>query len=161
MISFRERRIIERIRNVLIKVSGDVCDSPKFFTFTIEKAKENYVVVICGGGTEINETLKKGGYEINFGPHGRITRTWEERKIVRDVLERKEKELQDTLVGKGVVVIAPILSAGSVLCHINGDNLVKAYYHGFDEIYVFTLKGRIEDKKEVFKDYPKVQIMEG
>lgn len=118
----------------------------------------NYVV-ICGGGTEINKALEKAGYEIKYDDHGRVTETWEERKIARDVLGAQEKELQDEFVGKGVVVVAPVLSAGSVLCHINGDNLVMAYYLGFDEIYVFTLKNRVRDKKEIFKAFPKVQII--
>ncbi len=147
------------VKNVLIKVSGDVSSNQKFFDFAIKKAKENYVIVICGGGTKINRTLQKAGYKINYGPHGRKTKTWKERKIARDTLEIEEKKLQDKFVGKGIVVIAPVLSAGSVLCHINGDNLVKAYYLGFNEIYVFTLKDRVKEKKEIFTDFPKIKII--
>jgi len=148
------------MKNILIKGSGDVTISHLFFNFVVKKAKDNYVVVICGGGTKISEALKKAGYVVEFDALGRrITKTWEERLIMRSVLECEEKRLQDMFVGKGVVVIPPILHAGSVLCPINGDDLVKAYELGFDEIYVFTLIDRAEKKKIIFQDLPKVQFM--
>jgi acetylglutamate kinase len=148
------------VPNVLIKVSGDVDDSQKFFDFVVAKAKTSHVVVISGGGTKINQALKAAGFEIKFDDkHGRITDTWEERKIARDVLEQTQKELQDKFVGQGVTVMAPILYPGTVLCHINGDNLVKAFYLGFCEIYAFTLKDRIKKKKTFFKKWPKVQVV--
>lgn len=148
------------MKNILIKASGDVVESRKFFDLVVEKARENYVVVICGGGTKISRALKKAGYAIRFDASGRrITETWEERMIMRDVLEHKEKQLQDWFVGKGVVVVSPILYAGSVLCPINGDDLVKAYELGFDEIYVLTIAERVEKKKIAFSDFPKVTII--
>jgi acetylglutamate kinase len=150
----------KEVPNVLIKVSGDLAENNEFFDFVVKKAKTNYVVVISGGGTKINQALEDAGYTIQFNDHhGRITKTWQERIIARDVLERAQKELQDKFVGKGVAVIAPILSPASVLCHINGDNLVKAFYLGFEEIYVFTLESRLENKKAFFTDSPKVEII--
>jgi acetylglutamate kinase len=148
------------IHNVLIKVSGDLADSDEFFNFVIAKAKKNFVVVICGGGTKINQELKNKGFEPHFcEPHGRITDTWQERKIARDVLENEQKRLQDKFVGKGVTVIPPLLIIGSVICHINGDNMIKASYLGFSEIYVFTLEERLEAKKQYFKECEKVKII--
>lgn len=147
------------MKNILIKASGDVTEKKEFFDFVAEKAEGNYVVVICGGGTKISKALEEAGYAIRYdGCNRRITETAEERMIMRDILEQEEKRLQDEFVGKGVVVVAPILYAGSVLCPINGDDLVKAYYLGFDEGYVFTKPERVEKKKEVFKDFPKVKI---
>jgi len=143
---------MSEVKNILIKVSGDISNNEEFFNFAKKKAKNNYVFVICGAGTKISEVLNKSGYKIKYDDnHGRITQTFAERKIVRDVLEDEEKRLQDKFIGTGVAVGAPILNAGPVLCHINGDNLAKAYYLGFDEIYVFTLKSRIERKKEILK----------
>lgn len=147
------------MKNVLIKASGDVKDHPDFLEFADEKAKENYVIVISGGGTQVGRVLENAGYKIEYNEHGRITATWEERKIARDVLEKEAKDLEDKFLGKGIVVIPPILYAGSVLCHINADNLVKAFYLGFDEIYVFTLKERIAAKEKEFAGYPKVQVV--
>lgn len=147
-------------KNVLIKASGDVTWSSEFLNFTRRKAKDNYVVVICGGGTKVSKELKAAGYEVRFDEnHGRITETLTERRIARDVLECEAQKLEDRFVGKGVVVLPPILYAGSVLCHINADNLVKAYYLGFDEIYVFTRQDRLDAKQESFRSYPKVQVI--
>ena len=148
------------IKNILIKVSGDISDNQDFFEFATDKSRDNYVFVICGAGTKISNALSGAGYEIKYANnHGRITQTFTERKIVRNVLEDEERRLQDKFVGSGVIVGSPIINAGSVLCHINGDNLVKAYYLGFDEIYVFTLKLRVDNKKKIFKEYKKVKVV--
>lgn len=148
------------MKNILIKASGDVTGKKDFLSFVSKQARRNYVVVICGGGTKISVALKKAGYPVQFNERGcRIMKSREERVIMRSVLEEEERCLQDRFVGKGVVVTAPILYAGSVLCPINGDDLVKAYYLGFDEIYVFTKTERAKKKKEIFKDFPKVAIM--
>ena len=148
------------MKNILVKGSGDITDSQQFFDFVIEKARSNYVVVVCGGGTKISASLKKAGYAVKYDKLGRrVTKTWEERIIMRDVLEHEEKKLQDKFVGKGVIVVPPIIYAGSALCPINGDDLVKAYDLGFDEIYVFTKKERIEKKQAIFQEWYKVKIV--
>jgi len=148
------------VKNILIKVSGDVSSNQLFIDFAIRKAKGNYVVVICGAGTKISDALKKSGYEIKFDDnHGRITETWQERQIVRSILEEEERNIQDIFVGKGIIVEAPIISVGRVLCPINGDNYVKAAYLGFDEVHVLTLKDRVKSKEEIFVDFPKVEII--
>ena len=147
------------MKNILIKVSGDLNENPKVLDFIKKKAERNYVVVICGGGTKISLAFSRAGYAISFDEKGRrVASSLEERIIMRKVLETEEKKLQDKLVGKGVFVKAPILYAGSVLCPINGDDLMKAYYLGFDEIYVYTKKDRVKKKKLAFRDYPKVKI---
>lgn len=146
--------------NILIKGSGDITDSQQFFNFVFEKTRSNYVVVICGGGTKISAALQEAGYAVEYDElDRRIIHTWEERVIMRDVIEQEEKRLQDKFVGKGVIVVPPILYAGSVLCPINGDDLVKAYDLGFDEIYVLTKKERIKKKKAIFEKWPKVKII--
>ena len=148
------------MKNILIKGSGDVTDSQVFFDFVAKTATENYTVVICGCGTKINTALKKAGYIVKFDKLGRrITNTWKERMIVRYILEREEKYLQDKFVGKGVIIIPPILYAGSVLCPINGDDLVEAYELGFDKVYVFTTEERFEEKKIVFQNFPKITVL--
>lgn len=148
------------MKNILIKGSGDVIDSQVFFDFVTKTAVENYTVVICGCGTEINTALKKTGYTVKFDKLGRrITNTWKERMVVRYILECKEKRLQDKFVGKGVIIVPPILYAGSVLCPINGDDLVKAYELGFDKVYVFTKEERYKKKKIIFQDFPKITVL--
>ena len=152
---------MQEIRNVLIKGSGDITDSQVFFNFAVEKAINNQVLVICGGGTKISLALETAGYEVKFDELGcRITETWRERIIMRNVLEEEEKRLQDKFVGKGVMVEAPIIySSNKVLCPINGDDLVWAYRIGYDEIYIFTTKDRVEAKKKKFRKIFKVKII--
>ncbi|VAW32686.1 hypothetical protein MNBD_CPR01-544, partial [hydrothermal vent metagenome] len=128
--------------------------------FVINLAKKSFVIVVVGGGTEISERLSKAGYEIIFDDiHGRVTESWEERKIARDVLEENAKKLQDFFVGKGVFVVPPIIDVAGVTCHINGDNYIKSAYLGFDKLYIFTLKDRIKKKEQIFKNYPKVEVI--
>lgn len=147
------------VKNVLIKVSGDVVEKGGVLDFIADKARENYVVVVCGAGTKIGAAPEERGHEVKFNRHGRVTESFEERRIVRNVLEQEQKKLQDKLVGTGANVVAPIIEMASVLCHINGDAYVRAGYLGFEEIYVFTLKDRVEAKMEVFEGFSKVEVV--
>lgn len=146
------------IKNVLIKASGDVIDRQEVFDFAREKARNNHTVLVCGAGTKIGEALTKKGYVPRFNEHGRITETFEERKIARDVLEYEQRRQQDRFIGTGVEVEKPLMEVGSVLAPINGDTYVKAAYLGFDEIYIFTLKDRVSTKEDVFRGYDKTEI---
>ncbi|OGD68142.1 hypothetical protein A2996_00565 [Candidatus Campbellbacteria bacterium RIFCSPLOWO2_01_FULL_34_15] len=148
------------MKTILIKGSGDVTERQEFLDFITEKSKKDYVVVICGGGSKINKALKEGGYSVQFDDSGRrITKTPEEKTIARNILEKERNILQDKFYTKNVFVLSPILYAGAVICHINGDDLVKAYELGFDEIFVFTKEKRIEKKKLIFKNNSKVTII--
>jgi len=147
------------VKNVLIKASGDVFESKAFKYFVAQKATESFVVIVVGGGTEISKRLEAAGYTITFDDvHGRITKSWEERKIARDVLEENAKKLQDDLVGTGAFVVPSIIDIAGVTCHINGDNYIKSAYLGFDELYVFTTENRLKAKSKIFRGYQKVKI---
>lgn len=148
------------MKTILIKGSGDVTERQEFLDFINEKSKKDYIVVICGGGSKINKALKEAGYPVQFDDFGRrITKTPEEKTIARNILEKERNILQDKFYTKNVFVLSPILYAGAVICHINGDDLVKAYELGFDEIFVFTKEKRINKKKLIFKDIPKIKII--
>jgi hypothetical protein len=148
------------MKNILVKGSGDVMDRGEFFKFVVDKAEENYTVLIPGAGTKISIALKEAGYDIMFDKLGRrVTKTWRERIIMRNILEQEQVRLEEKFVGKGVVILPPILYAGSVLCPINGDDLVRAYELGFDEIYVFTTGDRVEKKRITFQDYPTITVI--
>jgi len=148
------------MKNVLVKGSGDVTEKEEFSNNVIEIAKENYVVLICGGGTKISAALENAGYKVEFDSLGRrVTKTWEERLIMRNILEAEEKKLQNKFTGKGVVVVPPILYAASVLCPINGDDLVMAYELGFDEVYIYTTKNRVKKKQQRFQNIKKVTVL--
>jgi len=148
------------MKNILVKGSGDLTGGQQFYNFVIGKTFNNQVVVICGGGSKISAALKDAGYKIKFDGLGRrVTETVQERLIMKKILDSEVKVLQEKFHPHRVDVVAPILRAGSVLCPINGDDLVKAYELGFDEIYVLTKEERIEKKQLIFKDFPKVQII--
>ena len=150
---------MSNVKNVLIKASGDVLESKALKNFVTQKAKKSFVVIVVGGGTAISKRLEVAGYAIAFDDvHGRITESWEERKIARDVLEENTKKLQDDLVGTGAFVVPSIIDIAGVTCHINGDNYIKSAYLGFDELYVFTTKNRLKAKSKIFRGYQKVKI---
>ena len=147
------------MKNILVKGSGDTLENPKFIKFIKDKAKKNKLVVICGGGTQISEALAKAGYKINYNHLGRVAETKEEKNIIKKVLQKEKIKIEKRLNSKNIETIIPVLKAGSVECHINADNLTKAYYLGFDYIFVFTLANRSKDKKRIFKDFPRVKII--
>lgn len=151
--------MLNDMKNILVKGSGDTLENPKFIEFIKEKAKKNKIVVICGGGTQISDALAEAGYKINYNHLGRVAETKEEKNIIKKVLQKEKIKIEKRFNSKNVEIIIPVLKAGSVECHINADNLTKAYYLGFDHIFVFTLKNRSKDKKKIFKDYLRVKII--
>lgn len=147
-------------QNVLIKISGDLVKDERTLNFIAERARGNFVVVISGGGTEISEELKAAGIKFEFGPAGRIT-DYAGRQIARDILERHQAQLQDEFITRGinVVVVIPVIEIGTVLCHINGDDFLKLGYNSFDALYCFTRLEKIQDKENVFREYPKIRVI--
>ncbi len=147
--------------NYLVKISGDMLQD-KVLEWVEGLAREYFVVVCVGGGTQINEAFTKAGLPVGkFGPLGRETKTFLERQLARDVLEKNQVEIQDKLASLGVhvSVIIPVLDIGTVLCHVNGDQLVLTAYHGFDVLYVVTTSDRVEEKRKFFAPYPKIQVV--
>ncbi len=148
------------MQNIFIKVSGDLYKHDSFLDFVSSVSKEGHVVVCVGGGTQINAALQENGFALSeHGPLGRELLSIEEKQIARNVLERNQAELQNILVEKGIVanVIIPVLDIGSVTCHVNGDEMLKAVYLGFDRLCIVTLKERLLKKQEQFKGLPKIQ----
>lgn len=149
-------------KTALIKISGDLCKRHDVMDW-IGNVSMSYFVVICvGGGTQINEAFSKKNFPVlKHGPLGRESKTFEERQLARDILEKNQVEMQDLLADNGIVVnvVIPVLDIGSVLCHVNGDTFVLAAYLGFDKIYIITLKERVGEKQKQFKKYPKIEIV--
>lgn len=148
-------------KTALIKISGDLVGNDKVIEKIRKIAIESFTVIILGGGTQISEAFEQRGFAVDFGPLGRNTETLEQRQLARDVLERNQAETQDLLAEKGIVatVIIPVLDIGSVLCHVNGDVFLLSAYLGFDKLYVFTLKERMEAKRKEFEKYPKIEVI--
>lgn len=149
-------------KNVFVKVSGDVVENNALDEWLRALSKDAFVVVCVGGGTQINAILTEAGYQLKpHGPLGRELETFKERQLVRDVLEANQSALQDRLGMKGiqVTVVIPVQEWGTVLCHMNGDEAVRAAYLGFDELYLVTTSERLTNKNLQFQDLPKVDVI--
>ena len=83
----------------------------KAFEFIKGLSKKHYVVVLCGGGEQINKAFKEKGLEIEFGPAGRKT-TFKGRQISRDVLEKNQKEIQDKFIKREIKTFEDYIGVG-------------------------------------------------
>lgn len=149
-------------KNLYIKVSGDLCQKESFFDYLKDVTSRYFVVVCVGGGTQINEALLKEGISAGaHGPMGRELQTFELRQLARDMLERNQFCLQDKLATLEIsaVVTIPVIEIGSVLCHVNGDQMVRAAYIGFDKLVIVTTPERVEKKTLEFVNLPKVEVV--
>ncbi|HMP67452.1 MAG TPA: hypothetical protein PKA60_01760 [Candidatus Paceibacterota bacterium] len=149
-------------KNLFVKVSGDLSRSVNFIEYLRVVTRDYFTVICVGGGTQINEAFSKMG--IVPSPHGQMGRelpSFELRQIARDVLEKNQSDLQDTLASLGInaVVIIPVLDLGSVLCHVNGDEMVKTAYIGFDQLVVITTEDRVERKITEFFGLDKIMVI--
>jgi uridylate kinase len=140
-------------QNALIKISGSLLKDKKAIEQIKKISKKYFTVILIGGGEQINKAFKKKGWKIKFGPLGRITKTFEQKQLARDVLEKNQEIVQDMLdeLGIGARVIIPVDEVASVICHVNGDIMVLSAYNGFDRIFMFTPKNNVEKKKKWLK----------
>lgn len=147
-------------RTAFVKISGDLIDKESVLQWLKSIASEFFTVVCVGGGTQISKAFSEKGFPIEFGPQGRITKTFEERQLARDVLEKNQVYVQDILAENSIVatVIIPVLDIASVLNHVNGDDFALLAT-GFDEVYILTLENRVSTKEEQFRDYPKISVV--
>ena len=148
-------------KKTFIKVSGDEYLNPAFRTWIKQLSKESWVVICVGGGTQINEEFARRGFPVKpHGPLGRETDTFEERQVQRDVLEMNQTALQDWLAKEGVfaAVEIPFVMSGTVHCPVNGDQMLRTVYLGFDELFVVTTPERVESKQDMFAELPKIKI---
>jgi hypothetical protein len=135
--------------NVLVKISGNLLVNQDVLDWLRQLSGHYSLVVVPGGGGDINKAFKERGFEIKFCPLGRVTKSLEERQVARDVLEKNQALMQDLLDENGIEarVEIPVRTFGTVLCHENGDILVLSVYNGFDSIYILTSKNTVEAKR--------------
>lgn len=114
-----------------VKVSGDAFRNLAFLAWVADLSQGRYVVVCVGGGTQINEELERQGMPFKpHGPLGRELETFAHRQLARNILELNAVECEDVLAAEGihVHVTIPVLEVGGVLCHVNGDQMVRTVY---------------------------------
>ena len=155
-------------KKIFIKVSGSLINNPRFYHFMASMGDPKAVkIVLCvGGGEQINENLKKAGYNVSgtFGPAGREQENAKAKAITYQTLITNKQIVERELLKRHCapplyMCIPPIIHIGEELCFVNGDNMVVAAYLGYDLLFVATLKERFDAKSEQFKDYRKVQIV--
>jgi hypothetical protein len=112
-------------------------------------SKDNFTVICIGGGKQISEAFKKSGFEIKFGPLGRITDSIEERCLALKILKKNQRTVHNLLKENGIdaTVIIPVDKIAGVICPVNGDVKILSAYNGYDKIFILTLKERTAKKK--------------
>jgi acetylglutamate kinase len=151
-------------KKALVKISGDLLHNPGALSwFKKTCARYAYVLVVVGGGTQINAALRRHKLTVRFGPLGREVGP-EGRDLARAVLLKNKDEIETFLrehapkLRRKVEVVVPVISAGEVLCHVNGDEYVRMCYHGFDRLYVLTARKRKRGKQRFFRGLQKVHV---
>ncbi len=149
-------------KTVFIKASGDQYLNPKFREWLKPFTENSFVCISPGAGTQTNEEFIRRGWPVKpHGPLGRETETFEQRQVSRDIAEGNQATLQDWLADEGIfaVVEKPFLEIGTVLCPVNGDQMVENAYIGYDELYVITTPDRLDEKIKAFEHLPKVTVL--
>jgi len=148
-------------KKALIKISGDLLAKKDVIAKIREISREYFTVITVGGGTQINEAFEQRGFPIKFGPLGRETNSLEEKQLARDILEKNQIETQDFLTKENIsaTVVIPFVDIASIACPINGDTFALTAYLGFDNLYIFTLKERVDEKRKEFEKYPKIEVI--
>lgn len=136
--------------NVFVKVSGDLLEKPEVLDWLKDMGKIYSLVICVGGGKQISEAFKQNNYAISFGLLGRVTKTFAERQLARDVLELNQAMVQDSCDDLDISarVIIPVEDIGGVICPINGDIMLLAVYNGYDKIFILTEKGNAKKKQD-------------
>lgn len=149
-------------KTAFVKISGDLSSHEEVVKWLRKITKKYFTTICVGGGTQINEAFAKNGFKFEkHGPLGRETKNFKQRQLARDVLEKNQAQLQDLLAAKNIsaAVVIPVLDIGTVICHINGDIFTLAAYHGYDKLYVVTMKSRIKEKQKSLVPYPKIEVV--
>jgi len=144
--------------NAFVKISGSLIEKEEVLEWLKNISKQYFVAICIGGGRQINEAFKERGFNVRFGPMGRITKTLEEKQLARDVLEKNQAVIQDMVDEMGISarVIIPVDDVATVLCPVNGDVKVLAAYNGYDKIFILTSKERARKKRLWVKRVAKV-----
>ncbi len=125
-------------KNIFMKASGDLFTHPDFIQIVRKCVEEGSHVVICtGGGGQINRMFRElgtGEDKEKHGPLGRELVTDDQKNRARKVLEKNQENLEAILEEEKIkaAVVIPVLDIDGVVCHINGDQMVRASYIGFD-----------------------------
>ena len=133
-------------KNVLIKLSGDLYLNPKIIEDLYKISSTSEATLICGFGTEYGKTLNAANIQFHYENGIRIIDNPEEEQRALRIGHHIQNEIQAKL-RKEIPRIKGFLDCISTdkdgkLVNINGDELVRKHGAGYDEVIVYTLKGR-------------------
>ena len=148
--------------NVFVKVSGDLIRRQDVLLWIKEKTGRCHLIICVGGGSDINEEFKEKGFTVYYGPLGRETKHLIELQTARDILEENQALVQDLLADYNIYaeVILPFIYLGTLLCPVNGDEMVRLAYIRCMRLFVLTEEGeRLKEKKEKFAGLDKIEVI--
>lgn len=147
--------------STFVKISWDLIDKKEVLEYLKGLSEKSFLVICTWWWSQINEEFRKRWFEIAFWALGREIKSFEWRQLARNILEINQAAIQDSLFDKWIKaeVVIPVIDIWSVLCHINWDIFALNAYNSFDEIFIFTLKDRIESKTKYFEKYEKIKII--
>ncbi len=138
-------------KRYLVKISGDLIENEEALDFMrglrqshLPGVDQPHIVVIVGGGSEINEMLKVAKYKIEFKDGHRVHENDISRNLAAAVLHDNQSTLEIKLPPTYSVIV-PIIISGSVNCHVNADDYLRMLAPNFDEAFCLTQKGRTKD----------------
>lgn len=145
--------------DILVKASGDVIGINRFYEFLKSFTRNNSkrLFILCGGGTEITEKLKKENIGFHFGPAGREIKSTRGIILAYQVLEEQKEIVERRLKRKGIkgFVFIPSVGIGNKICHLNADNYALGLSPNFEKIFIVTLKGR----NKSFPNFSKIKVI--
>lgn len=143
------------MKSILVKVSGDFITNPKVINWLNNLAETCNVTVICGGGVQINDILRRkfNNWNVVYDELGRREcADYKMKEFVAGVLcgisEMFRNSLRDS-----ITVLEPLFVIDDRIVHINGDDMLKALSLGYDELYCVTKEDRKSDKILIFNEY--------
>lgn len=169
----------DRGRRTFVKVSGRLAASLDAATWVAALAKDrlilpsptprpNGLLVVVGGGEKVNEALRAAGLPESVG--GRELERREQRMIA-------ERELSETcgsfrrlvrdMIGSnlsGLQFRPPAIEVdfpfvGNLEIPLSGDEMVRAVYGSFDDLFVLTAEDRHPRKEAFFAEFPRVTVL--
>jgi hypothetical protein len=137
------------IPKVFVKMSGNLLKNKKVVDWLRKISEKCFVAICVGGGTQINRAFKQKGFAIRFGPLGRITDSTAERQLAGIVLTKNRANVLEVLEKRGISarVIVPLDEIAGVSCPVNGDLKLLTAYNGYDQLFLFTTKKRVTQKR--------------
>lgn len=146
----RKTKRRKQFYDVFVVISGSMINNLDALDWIALLAEDFKVTVCVGGGQQINDYFKKNNLPVEFCPVGRICRTTEQKKIATKILRQNRKAVKRQLKTRKakVKLILPLMKIGKKICHVNTDIMALNAYVEYDEIFIITIRQKVQQKKD-------------